>query len=93
MWGGRLAPGWEKLMKSNDGQLKHRYRLVLADDLKGSAQRIELEAPNALRAMSLVQRSLSEREVELYEDEKPLGKLRYDARGHWTVLPFQANQI
>ncbi len=77
-------------MKSKGGQSKHRYRLVLADDTKGSAQRIELEAPNALRAMSLVQRSLSEREVELYEDERPLGRLRWDAHGLWTVLPFQA---
>ena len=72
------------------GPQKHKDRLVLADDTKGSAQRIELEAPNALRAMSLVQRSLSEREVELYEDEKPLGRLRWDAHGLWTVLPFQA---
>jgi hypothetical protein len=77
-------------MSSKDGQHKHKYRLVLSDDTKGSAQRIELEAPNALRAMSLVQRSLSEREVELYEDEKPLGRLRWDAHGLWTVLPFQA---
>ena len=77
-------------MKSNRGQPKHKYRLVLADDTKGSAQRIELEAPNALRAMSLVQRSLSEREVELYEDEQPLGRLRWDAHRLWTVLPFQA---
>lgn len=77
-------------MKSNRAQPKHKYRLVLADDTKGSAQRIELEAPNALRAMSLVQRSLSEREVELYEDEQPLGRLRWDAHGLWTVLPFQA---
>jgi len=75
-------------MKSNGGQQKHRYSLVLADDTKGPARRIELEAPNALRAMSLVQRSLSEREVELYEDEQPLGKLRWDAQGLWTVLPF-----
>lgn len=75
-------------MKSKDGRPKHRYRLVLADDTKGPARRIELEAPNALRAMSLVQRSLGEREVELYEDEKPLGKLRWDAHGQWTVLPF-----
>lgn len=74
-------------MSSKDGQRKHRYRLVLADDTKGSAQRIELEAPNVLRAMSLVQRSLSEREVELYEDEKPLGTVRWDAQRLWTVLP------
>ena len=79
-------------MNSKDGQRKRKYRLVLADDTKGSAQRIELEAPNALRAMSLVQRSLSEREVELYEDEQPLGKLRWDARGLWTVLPFDRVQ-
>ena len=77
-------------MDSKQGQRKRKYRLVLADDTKGPAQRIELEAPNALRAMSLVQRSLSEREVELYEDEKPLGRLRWDAHGLWTVLPFQA---
>ena len=77
-------------MKSNGGQ-KHKYLLMLSDDIKGSAQRIELEAPNALRAMSLVQRSLSEREVELYEDEKPLGKLRCDAQGLWTVVPLQAS--
>ena len=77
-------------MKSNAGRPKHKYRLVLADDPKGSAQRIELEAPNALRAMSLVQHSLSEREVELYEDEQPLGRLRWDAHGQWTVLPFHA---
>ena len=75
-------------MNSKDGQRKHRYRLVLADDTKGPAQRIELEAPNALRAMSLVQCSLSEREVELYEDEQPLAKLRWDAQRLWTVLPF-----
>lgn len=79
-------------MHSRGGQQTHRYRLVLADDTKGSAQRIELEAPNALRAMSLVQRSLSEREVELYEDEMPLGKLRWDARGLWTVFPFQGSK-
>ena len=78
-------------MNSNGGQPKHRYLLMLTDDIKGSAQRIELEAPNALRAMSLVQRSLSEREVELYEDEKPLGKLRWDAQGLWTVEPLQAS--
>ena len=75
-------------MNSKDGRRKHRYRLVLTDDTKGPAQRIELEAPNALRAMSLVQCSLSEREVELYEDEQPLGKLRWDAQGLWTVVPF-----
>jgi hypothetical protein len=75
-------------MSSKDGQRKHKYRLVLADDTKGSAQRIELEAPNALRAMSLVQRSLSEREVELYEDEQPLARLRWDDHGLWTVVPF-----
>jgi len=75
-------------MNSKNGQPKHRYRLVLTDDARGSAQWIELEAPNALRAMSLVQYSLSEREVELYEDEQPLGKLRWDARGLWSVLPF-----
>jgi hypothetical protein len=79
-------------MKSKGGQQKHRYRLVLADDTKGSARRIELEAPNALRAMSLVQRSLSEREVELYEDEMPLGKVRWDAHGLWTVLPFHGSK-
>ena len=79
-------------MSSKDGQRKRKYRLVLVDDAKGPARRIELEAPNALRAMSLVQRSLSEREVELYEDGQPLGKLRWDARGLWTVLPFDRAQ-
>ena len=79
-------------MDSKQGQRKRKYRLVLADDTKGPAQRIELEAPNALRAMSLVQRLLSEREVELYEDEQPLGKLRWDARGLWTVLPFHGSK-
>lgn len=79
-------------MKSTGGRQKHRYRLVLADDTKGSAQRIELDAPNALRAMSLVQRSLSEREVELYEDEMPLGRLRWDAHRLWTVLPFHGSK-
>ena len=80
-------------MSSKDGRRQHRYRLVLADDPKGSAQWIELEAPNALRAMSLVQRSLSEREVELYEDDKPLGTLRWDAQGLWTVLPFHEGDL
>ena len=78
-------------MNSKRGQQKHRYLLMLIDEMTGSAQRIELEAPNALRAMSLVQRSLSEREVELYEDEKPLGKLRWDAQRLWTVVPFHAS--
>jgi hypothetical protein len=70
---------------NQNAQVTHRYCLVLADDMEGCAQRIELEAPNALRAMSLVQRTLADREVELYEDEYPLGRLRYGRDGHWTV--------
>ena len=80
-------------MERHDAQRNHKYCLLLADDLKGCAQRLEFEAPNALRAMSLVQKTLSERDVELYEDGRPLGKLRCDAQGVWTVLPLLSEEV
>jgi hypothetical protein len=66
---------------------KHRYSLVVAEDIKGRAQRIDLEALNALPAMFAVQTSFSDRDVELYEDEQSLGFLRCDPEGFWTVKP------
>src|SRR5690242_20639682 len=76
-----------KLMELEKGHQKHKYCLIVADDMKGCAQRIELNALNPLPAMSLVQRSFSERDIELYEDEHALGLLRCDSQGFWTVLP------
>lgn len=64
----------------------HTYCLLLSDDLKGCAQRIEFEAPDALRAMSLARDSLREREIELFEDGEPLGKLVCDPNGILKVI-------
>ena len=72
-------------METHEGHRKHKYLLVVAEDVKVCAQRIELDALNAWPVMSLVQRLLSERDVELYEDDHPLGLVRYDIDGLWTL--------
>lgn len=73
-------------MAMSRSQLSHTYQMLLSDDLKGCAQRIEFEAPDALRAMSLARDSLREREIELFEDGEPLGKLLCDPNGYLKVI-------
>lgn len=72
-------------MTDNWQQRKHSYRIELGEDLVGSAKRIEFEATNLLRAMSLTQDAFRERELEFYEDGKALGRLKCDIEGFWTV--------
>jgi hypothetical protein len=65
---------------------KHTYRIVLAEDSVGCARIIELEATSALGAMFLAHMTCSDRVMELYEDEQPLGRLHVTQNGIWTVL-------
>jgi hypothetical protein len=74
----------EDYMERNDS--KHTYRIVLAEDTVGCARIIELEATSALGAMFLAHMTCSDRVMELYEDEQPLGRLHVTQNGIWTVL-------
>ena len=67
---------------------RHTYRLVLADDGTGCARTIEFEAAGADCAFILAQRDCLGREAELFEDGRPLGKLRLHRNGgYWTISP------
>jgi hypothetical protein len=68
------------------GDSKHTYRIVLAEDPVGCARAIELEAASALGAMFFAHMTCGNREMELYEDGQPLGRLHVTGDGIWTVL-------
>jgi hypothetical protein len=53
---------------------RHQYRLLLDEDRKGCAQRIEFEAPDTRQAMALARSCLRGRDFALYEDGTLLGR-------------------
>ncbi len=65
---------------------KHTYRLVVLEHDVGGTDRIEFEAPTAGRAMVMMQNLSGTREVEIFEDECRLGRLRRSTLGpFWTI--------
>lgn len=65
---------------------KHTYRLVVLEDDLGGTRQIEFEAPSAGRAMVVLQNLCGTREVEMFEDDCRLGRLRLSAVGpFWTI--------
>jgi hypothetical protein len=64
----------------------HTYRLVLADDGTGSAETMEFDPPSAESALHQAQRLCFDREAELFEDGRSLGRLRcVTPGGYWTL--------
>lgn len=67
-------------------RLDHTYRLVLADGAEGLEQVMEFSAPSPEAALYLAQRHCAGREVELFEDERSLGRLRcVPHAGFWLL--------
>jgi hypothetical protein len=68
------------------GNGNHTYRLNVAEDDLGCARQIEFEAASANRAMFMVQNLCGTREVEIFEDERRLGRIKLaSAGGFWIV--------
>jgi len=73
-------------MRMPSSSLQHTYRLVLADDDRGTARTIEFDANCADSALYLAQRQCGGRQAELFEDERSLGKLQCAQNGGFWLL-------
>jgi hypothetical protein len=70
------------------------YRLVLSDDRFGSAQTMEFDAPSAEAMLHKVQRDCFGREVELFEDGRRLGRVKYaENRGYWLLSEMPRDRV
>ena len=67
--------------------LGHSYTLIARADAAGDARIIELKGSEPFAAMQVAQRELPEREVELMEDGRGLGRMKCTREGYWLVLP------
>jgi hypothetical protein len=68
-----------------DETQKHTYRMVSQDEELGNA-RTEFEALSLGRAINMMQTLCGLHEVELFEDERSLGRMRLAGdRGFWVV--------
>lgn len=65
---------------------RHSYCLVVNDAGIGPRS-IELEGGGPYAAMVFVQRELADRNIEVFEDGRSLGKMRCTPEGFWTVFP------
>jgi hypothetical protein len=65
----------------------HTYRVDVPADELNCGRRIEFEAASANRAIFMVQRLCGAREVEIFEDEHRLGRIKLFAGGFWTISP------
>jgi hypothetical protein len=65
---------------------KHTYRLVLRDDGRGCAREVEFEEISADAAVHLAQQVCKEREMEIFENDRLLGRLKRAPKGRlWVV--------
>ena len=70
------------------GQALHKrtYRLKLADDGHGLAREVEFEAEGARDALRLAQSVCGTREIELFEDDRRLARVKRAAHGGFWVV-------
>jgi len=69
----------------------HTYCLVLPEDDSGQQRRIEFEALDPGRAIYLAQQLAPGRNIELREDERPLGIIRHAHEGFWLLWSAPPN--
>lgn len=78
-------------MHSPDRNQKHTYRLVLFDDGRGCARKIEFEASGADAALFIAETQCLGREAELFEGRRSLGKVKCARNGgFWVISPAAA---
>lgn len=63
----------------------HTYVLILNEDGKGAAARIEFKAPDPSRAIWLTEQLSPNRKIEVFEDDKTLGTIKLTGQGFWKV--------
>ena len=69
----------------------HTYQLVLHDDDRGAARTIEFEASGRESALHVAQRQCRNREAELIEDGRSLGRIQcVGSGGYWRLLPAKS---
>ena len=77
-------------MRMANGTWGHTYRLVLHDDGRGGARTIEFEASGRESALHVAQRQCRDREAELMEDGRSLGRIQcVGSGGYWRLLPVK----
>ena len=65
---------------------KRTYRLRLTEDGRGLAREVEFEAAGAGEALRLAQSVCGSREIELFEDDRRLARVKRAAHaGFWVV--------
>ena len=69
---------------------QHSYSLITGDDRPGSPQVIKLEGSDPQIALDFVQRQLPGREIELFEDGRRIGTVKFTRDGYWLILPRHA---
>ena len=70
----------------------HVYQLVLDDDGQGGTRTIEFEAEAPDAALFFAGSHCGGREIELFEDERSLGRLKcVENGGFWVISPPAAN--
>ena len=75
-------------MRIGNSIFSHTYRLVLHDDGRGAARTIEFQAPGRESALYVAQRQCRDREAELIEDGRSLGRIQcVGSGGYWRLLP------
>ncbi len=77
-------------MRSPNRPWGHTYQIVLSEDGRGLARTIEFEASGADAALFLAERECAGREVELFEDDRSLGRLKCDGKGGFWLLSRSA---
>jgi hypothetical protein len=72
---------------------QHSYSLLVEDDGTGTGQTFELEGSDPSVAMQFAQRQLPERQIEVLEDGRSLGKMKCTREGFWIVRPQQVRVL
>lgn len=75
-------------MRTTTGNVGHTYQLVLRKDGRGDARTIEFQASGRESALHMAQRQCRDREAELIEDGRSLGRIQcVGSGGYWRLLP------
>lgn len=67
-----------------------RHYGVEVNEGDGPGPRIEFHAEGPESALLAAQRLAADRNVTLYEDGRPLVRLRHASEGYWTIAPGPA---
>ena len=75
-------------MQHPNRKWSNTYQLVLSEDGRGTAGKIQFEATSPESALFFLQQQCGGREAELFENDRSLGRVRCVRNGgYWVISP------